>query len=307
MQRQTLIAAGVFAGLVVLALLVVGSGLDDRLARLTLELQRDYQNALGRALRALRANQPGAVAGFLGICFAYGFFHALGPGHGKAVIAGYAMASGAPMRRLVGLALLSSMAQATVAVAVVYAGVLLWDGARDRVEGLARWLEPLGALAIAGLGALLLWRGLRRLLTAPAAGHSHHDHDHGDDHDHGPECGCGHAHGPDPARLLAATNWRETAALVLGVALRPCTGALFLLILTWRFGLDLLGITGAYVMGFGTFLVSGLAALLALALRRGLRVPVPDPARAALAAALIEMAFGGLILVLALSVALRLV
>lgn len=302
MPRRALIPLAVLAGLALLAAAVLVAGLDERLARLTLELQRDYQNALGRALRALRANQPGAVAGFLGICLAYGFFHALGPGHGKAVIAAYGMASGVSLRRLVGLALLSSMAQATVAVLVVYAGVLLWDGARDRVEGLARWLEPLGALAIAGLGLLLLWRGLRRLLPVRPAP-DHHPHDH---HHHDADCGCGHAHGPDPARLLAARSRRETAALVLGVALRPCTGALFLLILTWRFGLDLLGMTGAYVMGLGTFLVSGLAAVLAVGLRRGLTAPWLEGAGAARLAAVIEIAFGGLIAMLALSVALRL-
>ncbi len=285
--------------LAVVLAVVLGSGLDGWLARQTVLWQRDYQNAMGRALRALRAGEPGATGVFLGICLAYGFLHALGPGHGKAVIGAYGVASAAPMRRMVGLALLSSLAQAATAIAVVYAGVWIWGGARERVEGLAGRLEPVGALAIALLGAILLWRGLRHLLALRPVAHGPH-------HDHGPECGCGHAHAPDAAQVAAAQNWRERAALVAAVALRPCTGALFLLILTWRFGLDGLGILGAVVMGLGTFMVTGLAAALAVGLRRGVVLSLPGGRHAPLLAALIELGFGALILVLALSVALRL-
>lgn len=299
MRLRLVIAVAVLA-LAVLAAL--GLGLDDWLARQTVLLQRDYQNALGRALRGLRAGEPGAVAAFLGICFAYGFLHALGPGHGKAVIGAYGVASAAPLRRMVCLALLSSLAQAGTAIAVVYAGVWLWGGARERVEGLAGRIEPLGALAIALLGAILLWRGLRHVLAG--RGHVHHDHDH--DHHHGPDCGCGHAHAPNAEQVAAARSWREMAALVAAVALRPCTGALFLLILTWRFGLDGLGVLGALVMGLGTFMVTGLAAALAVGLRRGVALSLPGGRHAPLLAALIEVAVGGVVLVLALSVALRL-
>ncbi len=298
MRAPVILALAGFAALAVATGLVFAFGLDDQLARMVVSLQRDYQNALGRVLRALRAGEPGAVSSFLGICFAYGFFHALGPGHGKAVIAAYGFGSGAVMRRLVGLAALSSFGQATVAIMLIYLGVWLYDGARERVEGLAARLDPIAMLLIAGLGLILFWRGLRHLGALR----------HRDGHDHSPDghCGCGHAHGPDPAAVSAAQGWREAAALVLGVALRPCTGALFLLILTWRLEIDALGILGAYVMGFGTFMVTGLAAILAISLRNGLRSSIPGFAAARQAAAVIELAVGALVLVLGMSAAVRL-
>jgi len=289
----------VLLALAVAAGLVFWTGLDDRVARLAIGWQRDYQDALARALRALRGGEAGAVTTFLGICFAYGFLHALGPGHGKALIGAYGVATDVPMGRMAGLAAVTSLAQATVAVVLVYAGVWIFGGARERVEDASAGLEPFSVAAIALLGGILCWRGIRRL----AAGR----HRHGHGHAHSGSCGCGHAHVPDAEQVLAARSWREAAALVAGVALRPCTGALFLLILTWRLDLDAVGIAGVYAMGVGTAMVTGLAAIIAVGLRRGVHVSLPAPGRGSVLAGMVEIVLGGLVAILAFATALRLI
>ncbi|MFT4014447.1 MAG: high frequency lysogenization protein HflD [Paracoccus sp. (in: a-proteobacteria)] len=297
MRRTALIVA------VALALALAGAfalGLQDWLSQNAIAFQRGAQNALAGALRALRAGQPGAVTGFLGLCFAHGFLHALGPGHGKAVIAAYAAASSSSLRRLIGLAALSSLAQAAVAVVLVHAGVWLLDGARDRVEGLAGMVEPLSFAMIAALGLMLARRGAGRLAGSRAVPHIGHDHAHG------PDCGCGHGHVPDPAALAKTKDRREAAALILGVALRPCTSALFLLILTWRFDLDLLGILGAFVMGLGTMAVTASAGLTAALMRRGVFLALPDGGSLRPVMALFELMLGVSITVLSGATALRL-
>ncbi|MFT3688860.1 nickel/cobalt transporter [Paenirhodobacter sp.] len=291
MRRAALIVSLVVAGAFAL-------GMQDWLARDVIAFQREAQNALAGALRALRAGQPGAVTGFLALCFTHGFVHALGPGHGKAVIAAYAAASPASLRRLSALAALSSLAQAAVAVLLVYAVVWLFDGARERVEGLAGVIEPLSLVLIAALGLMLAWRGARRL-----AGGRAHGHDHA--HEHGHDCGCGHSHAPDPAAVTA--DWRTSAALILGVALRPCTSALFLLILTARLDLDLLGILGAFVMGLGTTAVTVSAGLIAALMRRGVFLALPEGRSLRPVLAVFELMFGVTIAVLAGATALRLV
>ena len=294
------IAGWALAVLALIALGLAAFGLQGWMAEAALGAQRQAQDALAGALRALRNGEPGAVAGFLTICFLHGFLHALGPGHGKGVIAAYAVAAPVPAARLVGIAGLSSLAQAVTAILVVYAGVWLLDGAREGVEGLAAAIEPLSFGFVALLGLMLCIRAWRRF-PREQAGHGHHH-----DHDHGPECGCGHSHAPDPAELAGARSVREVAALVAGVALRPCTSALFLLILTWRLGLDALGILGALVMGVGTMAVTLSSGLVAGMARRGLIGLAQDGGALARGLVAAEFLLGAAILVFAGSAALRL-
>lgn len=284
MRRTALISLILVA---VLAVVLVASGAPDWLAGRAIVWQREAQDALAGALRALRAGQPGAVTGFLALCFAHGFLHAVGPGHGKAVMAAYGAASGASLRWLALIAALSSLSQAAVAVLAVYAGVWLLGGARDRVEGLAAFIEPASFAVIGLLGLMLVWRGLRRL-RAPA----HHAHHHHDEH-------CGHSHGPDPQAVLAAQSWREAAVLIVGIALRPCTSALFLLILTWRLDLDAMGIIGAFVMGLGTMMVTLFAALSSALMRRGVVLALPQGRGMGQALTVFELAIGAAVALLA--------
>jgi len=224
--------------------------------------QREAQNAMAGALRALKAGEPAALATLIALAFGYGVAHAAGPGHGKLVVGAYGIAGRVRPARLAGVALAASLAQATVAVVLVYAGVLVFDLTRAQLGAMAdRWMMQASALAIGAIGLWLALRGLRRLWQARSrAGHD-------DGHVHGP--GCGHAHGPDPAAVARAASPRELAAVIAAVAIRPCTGALFLLVLTWRMGIDAAGIAGAYAMGLGTAVVTVAAALAAATLREG--------------------------------------
>jgi nickel/cobalt transporter (NicO) family protein len=250
------------------------SGALDGLARGLATAQRGVQNELAAAIRALRGGEPGALAAFWALCFGYGVLHAAGPGHGKLVIGGYGLARRVPVGRLAGLALASSLAQAAAAVVLVYSVLWILQLGRGAVEGAAeRWMTPFGHAMIAALGLWLVWRGVRGLWpgrTGVANGtlhdHSHDQHDH-DHHDHAPHCT--HAHGPTPDQVAQVTGWRDGLALVAGIALRPCSGALFVLVLTWQLGIALAGVVGAFVMGIGTALVTVAAALLSVWLREG--------------------------------------
>lgn len=277
------VRAGLGLGLILalgLAVLWATGGLDWLQGAVRVA-QKAAQSSLAAALRALKGGQPGAWAGLVGVCFTYGFLHAAGPGHGKLVIGGYGMAARIRVWPLILLALVSSVAQALVAVGLVLGGVLLLGWGRDRLEWASdRVLAPLGTWLIIALGGWIMARGvLRAWRAAGARDHHEHVHDHGHDahcgHDHVHDAHCGHAHGPSVEQVAGLRTGREAAALVLAIALRPCTGALFVLIITHSMGIALAGVVGALAMGLGTAAVTALVAVMAVWAREGALVNLP--------------------------------
>lgn len=257
-----------------------GLGGAEDLAHRAAQGQHAVQDAMARALRALRAGEPGARAALWGLCFGYGVLHAAGPGHGKLVVGGYGLGRRVAALKLAGLALASSLAQAATAVSLVLVGVLVLDASRERMQALAdRGLMVLSAVMIGCVGAWLLWRGgraLARLIGSAAppsmAGAPFHDPINLGSLGDWPQqaCAtCGHAHGPSAAAAARVATPGEALAVIAAVAVRPCTGALFLLILTWRMGLLGAGMAGAFIMALGTACVTVAAALASVMLREG--------------------------------------
>ncbi|MEM8797416.1 MAG: nickel transporter, partial [Pseudomonadota bacterium] len=92
-------------------------------------------------------------------------------------------------------------------------------------------------------------------------GHRHHNHAHDHVHDH--NCGCG-GHAPDPKMLKQPLDVQSAAAAVLSVGLRPCTGALIVLVFAASQGLFLTGVISTFAMAFGTALTTSTLAVFAL-------------------------------------------
>jgi ABC-type nickel/cobalt efflux system permease component RcnA len=251
-------------------------------------------------LRRLRGGDPAALGGLMWLCFAYGFFHAAGPGHGKVLIAGYGVGRPVSVLRLSALALAASLAQAGSAVVLVYAGVLMFQMARAQLETWAEAvLAPASYAMVAAVGLWLMLRGLRHWRQSGPAQQGHDDAG-------GQPCGCGHSHGPTPDAVARAQGWRDMAVLVGAVALRPCTGAVFLLLLTWQMGIAQAGVLGAIAMGLGTASVTILVAIAAVGLRAGvLQGLAGQGARLSRGASLLEFMAGLMVVLVAGQLALR--
>jgi ABC-type nickel/cobalt efflux system permease component RcnA len=261
------------------------------------------ESALAQGIRAIRAGEPGAWTALLAVCFGYGFIHAVGPGHGKVLVAGYGVARRVPVMRLSVLALVSSLAQALTAIVIVGIAVLALGWTRERVEAFSDGvIVPFGHLMVAALGLWLVWRGVAglRVQATAAGGHSGHHHDHGHhdhDHVHGPDCA--HAHAPTMEEVMAVSTWRDAGLLVAGIAARPCAGALFLLILTGAMGIFHAGVAGALAMGLGTASVTITVAVLSVWSREGAFAAFSD-AWVARALPAVEIAAGAVIAAVAL-------
>ncbi len=292
-----------------------GSGGFDHLAAWAAGEQREFQNQIARALRGSRAEQPEAVATLLTVCFAYGFFHAIGPGHGKVLIGGYGLGRRVAFWRLSAISVLSSLGQAVTAVVLVYAGVLVFQMSRESLVGTTEQvMAPISYGAIAAIGLWLVFRAIRSFARRHKShashqhDHQHHAHDHHHDHHHHEHevCSdCGHRHGPTAEEVAQVGSLREALILIAGIAARPCTGALFVLILTWQMGIAMVGIAGAFAMALGTATVTTLVGWTSFGLRGGLLASASATRFASVLAPTIELIAGLVIAVIASGLLMR--
>ena len=309
MSRYLIVPVALACGLL---LWFWGSGGFDSLAAWAAEEQREFQNQIARSLRAARAEQPEAVATLLTVCFAYGFFHAIGPGHGKVLIGGYGLGRRVAFWRLSAISVLSSLGQAVTAVVLVYAGVLVFQMSRESLVGTTEQvMAPISYGAIVLIGLWLVVRSLRsfarRRKTTSPHDHHHDENDHTHHHHHdGEVCSdCGHRHGPTAQEIANVGSLREALILIAGIAARPCTGALFVLILTWQMGIAMVGIAGAFAMALGTALVTTLVGWTSFGLRGGLLASASATRFASVLAPTIELVAGLIIAVIASGLLLR--
>lgn len=254
-MRVTLVILGALALVLAISWVATGSHAVALFHWAAMQ-QRDVQEAMAGSLRAIRGGNPLALAGLCLLSASYGFLHAVGPGHGKVILGSTALTGGVSLRRMLAIGFAASLAQSGTAILLVAAGfgaVAVAGGGASLAEGT---LADVSRWAIAGIGAVMLWRGGRRLWDvrkAPKAmtlRHAHEErHDH---HHHGEDCSCGHAHGPTVDQVAALRSPREVAALIFGIAIRPCSGALFLLTIAFGFHIPVAGILAALAMGLGT-------------------------------------------------------
>jgi ABC-type nickel/cobalt efflux system permease component RcnA len=209
--------------------------------------QAEFYRLLATTVRAAKTDGTAALA-LVGISFLYGVFHAAGPGHGKAVISSYLVADGATYRRGVALSVAAALLQAIVAIAVVgvLAAVL---GATGRAMNLTVRVIELAAYGlIIAFGLVLAWRKGRALLEAWRDKDHRHGHGHAHGHDHGHD----HAHGPEPAELKGRGWLKRGITAVVAVGLRPCSGAILVLVFALSQGIFLTGVVATLVMALGT-------------------------------------------------------
>ncbi|MDR6658821.1 nickel/cobalt exporter [Tardiphaga robiniae] len=270
--------------------------------------QSEFYRAMSATIRAAKSDGS-AVWTLLAISFAYGIFHAAGPGHGKAVISSYLVANEETAKRGIALSFVSALMQALVAVLIVGIGAWLLNVTAKTMCSTERWVEIASYGLIAAFGARLVWskgRGFVRALrpSLPAAGpqlamahasasahahdhghdHHHHEHAHGHahahvhahtahaeattsahaHHDHVHDEHCGHSHGPTPDQLAGPGGWARGLSAVFTVGIRPCSGAILVLVFALAQGMFWAGIAATFVMGLGTAITVATIAVIAV-------------------------------------------
>jgi nickel/cobalt transporter (NicO) family protein len=299
--------------------------------------QSRFYRALSALIRSAKTDGS-ALWALMGISFIYGIFHAAGPGHGKAVISSYLVANEETWRRGIVLSFASALLQAVTAVVIVAVAAVLLGGTAKMMGDTVRVIEIVSYALIVLLGVRLFWvkgrgflRTWREISTSQAgeaaahrhdhhkhhahahdhAAHDHavHDHGHGHSHDHhhaeedGDVLPWGHAHGPEPEELAGPGGWHRGFSAIVAVGLRPCSGAIIVLVFALAQGLFLAGVASTFVMGLGTAITVAAIATLAVAARVvAKKVAATRPGYGTLALRGVEV--GAAVLVIAFGVAL---
>lgn len=191
--------------------------------------------------------------------FLYGVFHAVGPGHGKVIVAGYMLANEQSLKRGLLVVALSSLLQAFVAITLVLGFFYLLNLARAEVERATTILEIASYALVCLLGLGLMLRGIREFVGMKKHSHDHGHHDH--NHHHGEDC-CGHHHVPDAKEIVKAKSLGAVIIMIVSIGIRPCSGAVLLLFFSCIMGAVWPGILATLAMAIGTALTTGMLAIL---------------------------------------------
>lgn len=253
--------------------------------------QSEFYKAMVDAVKAIKSS--GHATWFLvGLSFLYGVFHAAGPGHGKVVLSSYVLASNETARTGILVSFAAAMVQAVSAIALISIAAIALNLTSIAITDTTAVFETGSYALVAALGLFLVWKKVLRPLgstlvrsgpglVAVQAGSgdhhllhqhesSHHGHNahthhaHSDHHHHGAHDHCCHMAGADQAAAitLSATPLKDALAAIVAVGLRPCSGALIVLVFALSQGLFWAGILATFAMALGTgIVVAGLVLL----------------------------------------------
>lgn len=223
------------------------------------QMQNSLHRELAAAIQQAKQNQGMAFWTLIGVSFLYGVFHAAGPGHGKMVIATYMLSHPADLRRGLTISALSSLAQGVTAVLAVGAGAWLLNWTARDSNTMAGRLEVASYVLIAGIGAFLAFTSLRRMYRRRHTGliddhTSCHHHGHG--HDHGEGSG-----------NTGRVGLLQAGAMIFSIGIRPCSGAILVLILAFALEIFWGGVLAVLAMSVGTAITVSTLGILAVGAR----------------------------------------
>ncbi len=216
--------------------------------------QSHIRQKAGTYARQIRENPWGAAFwSYLGLAFAYGVIHALGPGHGKVFVSTYFLSRKATVSQGIlmgGLMSFLHVLSAVVLVLLFY--YLLKAGGMGSVDETGRYMQKISAGFISLVGLFLAWKSLKSVI-----------------HGHAQQCACCSGGQADRKSLLS---------LCLAVGLVPCPGAA--LILFFSITLDILaaGMLAMIFLAFGLALTTisfALASLFARHMLAGAASKIP--------------------------------
>lgn len=234
--------------------------------------QRDLHRHMAAILQQVSTHPIQAGLSLTLLSLIYGIVHAVGPGHGKVVITTYLATHPSRLKSSLRLTFASAIVQGLVAVLLVTLLLGILRLSSRQLHQSSFWLEKGSFILLMLVGAILCWRALRqgyRILHRAYAEKKRRAQpltvrsiSPARNHQHDTNCLCGHQHVPGDSQLQSVNDWRTRFAVVLSMGLRPCSGAVMVLLFSKVIGVYWWGVLSALVMALGTSLTVSLVGLM---------------------------------------------
>jgi nickel/cobalt exporter len=254
----------------------------------SIQWQREVNAQLADLLYEAKSSPWAAGSYLIGFSFVYGMLHSLGPGHGKVIVSTYLATHPTKAKASLVLTVVSALLQALVAILLV--SVLIWgfNASMRVVNDKANMFVLLSFALVAAVGALICWKALRNIyktmrkpklkvkaitdlatsgqlpLTMQAPTLNSMSIQKLVTHTHHADCGCGHQHVADAEAINKASTLREYAGIIITIGVRPCTGAVMVLLFANVVGMYWMGVLSALAMAVGTAFTTSIIAMMTL-------------------------------------------
>ncbi|BFU59516.1 MULTISPECIES: zinc transporter permease subunit ZevB [Rodentibacter] len=242
------------------------------------EWQRVFNQFISVNLHQIKAHSDTAGFTLIVVSFLYGVIHALGPGHGKFIIAGYLSTHQSQLKTSMLLTFLSSLMQGLVAITATTIVVVILRLSSHYFQLSQLWLERVAFLLLFILGMRWIYQGIRGWRKKNIVSHKLQiksvqqfsllkQSAVKNPRVFAPikstaSCSCGHQHLPSDSQLRQANDWKAKSLVILSIGMRPCSGAIFVLFFAYMLDLYWWGVVATLAMALGTGLMLSAFALL---------------------------------------------
>jgi nickel/cobalt exporter len=180
--------------------------------------------------------------------FFYGVLHAVGPGHGKFIVATWLTTNKENQTAARVIPFIGSLMQGVSAILFVFILAVGFNLASGDLSESRWYIEKISAVMIGGFGCWLIWQAARTL--KPQKLKITGLRPLGQDHGHCADCGCGH-HG---VGVSTQGDWKTRLGVILAIGARPCSGAIMILLFSNALGIVTWGMAAVMTMSVGTAL-----------------------------------------------------
>ncbi|MGF1755519.1 hypothetical protein L4C33_18215 [Vibrio makurazakiensis] len=200
-----------------------------------IKIQRELNNLLSELIYDIHEGKTHSIFAFIGVSFLYGLIHSLGAGHGKIVVASYLVTNKCTLSTAIFITVTSALLQALVAISIIEIMIEVYAASMAEMYDTVETAIRLSYLCIIGLGILLMAQAFNTVPKKKA-------------------------------------SYSSVASIVLSIGIRPCTGAVMVLLFANMVGYRELGIYSALAMAFGTAMTTSIIACLSVVTRKNVSI-----------------------------------